>query len=73
MRSDLFHDVHYRVTAIATRGNVKKRKFVGTLFVVTPRNSDGISGIADIDKFDTLDDTSGIHVQTRNNTFREHR
>ncbi len=58
------------VRAIVAGGrNVEKDELVSALLVVTLSEFDRVSGVAQIDKIDSLHDTTVCHVEARNDAF----
>ena len=69
LRGDCLDNRQNQVALIGAGGNVEKRKLVGAFAVVAPRDFDGIAGVAQLDKINTLDDAAGVHVEARNDAF----
>ena len=67
-----FNDVQDEVASIAGGGDVQKGQFIGTLGVVTRRNLDGVTGIAQTDKVHALDHAATGHVQAGDDAFGQH-
>ena len=50
-------------------GNIKESNFIGTLFIIATRHFDRVARITNIKELNTLDHTTIINVEARNNTF----
>jgi hypothetical protein len=58
--------------AIARGSDIEEDEFVGALGIVGFSALDGIARVAELLKLNALDDASGVDVQTRNDSAREH-
>ena len=54
------------------RGDVEKNEFVRALGLVARGNLHGVTGVLKIHEIDAFDDTTSMHVKTRNNSFGKH-
>jgi hypothetical protein len=65
-------NVENDVAVFVRRGDIQKAKFIRSLSVINARHFHGIAGILQIEKFDSLDHTAGLHVETWNDSFGKH-
>ena len=61
-----------RVAPLVRGRDVEEHELVGTLAIVVRGELDGISGVADIDEFDALDDATGVDVEAGNHALEVH-
>jgi hypothetical protein len=67
-----FDDVQDHVTAVAGGSDVEESQLVCTLLVVTCRDFDRVSGIAQFDKVNAFDNATAGHVEARDDAFGQH-
>ena len=67
--ADLLDDMHNRVAIVGRRGNVEERNLVGAFLVVSACDLDRVTGIANVDKLDALDDPAGVDVEAGDDSF----
>jgi hypothetical protein len=51
---------------------VEKAKFICSFFVVLAGNLNRIAGVAKVQKINAFDNSSLIHIQTRDDSFGQH-
>ena len=72
-----FNDINDRSTAVRAGGDVKEDHFIGTLLIVAQSKFHGIPYIAQLTRFraaklHTARYLTAMHVQTGNDSFRQH-
>jgi hypothetical protein len=58
-----------RVTGLMTRGDVKKREFVGALIVIATCNLDRITGVTNANEINPFYDPAPINIETGNDSL----
>ena len=66
------HHVDDDVALVARGGDIEEGELVGALPVVHLGNLHRIAGIAQFEELDPLDHPPPLHVETGDNTFRQH-
>ena len=66
------HNVRDGLPVLIGRCDVQKNNLICTLLRIKRRKLYRITGVAQVDKIDTLDHAAVIDIETRNNTFCEH-
>ena len=69
LRCNLLDNRDNRIAIIRTGGDVQKRYFISTGFVVAAGDTDRVACITNFKKFHSLDDSPGIDIKTGNNAF----
>ena len=65
------HHVVRRLAVAAARGDVEERQLVGALRVVGPGQLDRVTGVAQVDEVDALDDPTGVDVEAGDDADRD--
>ena len=60
------HDIKHRVAVIGGGAHIKERHLIGALHAIASRKFDGVSGISQVRKVHTLDNSPRVHVEARN-------
>ena len=66
------HHVQHGAAVFMGRRDIEKAKFVGTGGVIGNRRLHGITGVAQVDEVDTLDDPAVLDVETGDDADLEH-
>ena len=67
------YDVEDDAAVFMRCGNVQETELISTVAVIDARDLHRISGISQFDKFNALNNASGVNIETRNDSFRQHR
>jgi hypothetical protein len=67
------HHINNNVPVFVSRGNVQKHQLIRARIVVNLSHFYRIASILKVDKIDTFDHATGFHIQTRQNSFRQHK
>ncbi len=65
------HYVEDGAAPLVAGGDVEEAQFVGARGVIGLRGLDGITGVGEVDEANALDDTTVLHVETRNDADLE--
>ena len=72
LRGDCFNDVQDQVAVVAGGGDVQKSQLVSALVVVARSDFDRVTGVAQLEEIDALDDASAGDIQAGDDSFGEH-